>query len=291
MPNDLSSTTKRIVLALIIIAGLLYIIWLPSLTTNMINAIDSGLYASIEKLKVEGTPESLAKAAGRSVAVWQIALQYLAWANLIFVAGVTILAVAKPFYDGKAWARGLVLLCLAVGAITGAYTIQAWINIVMRANPDSGFPPSVTLMLVSLIPFFTVVLANNKSRLEKTIDFFTYLLIGVGSGAAFLVGVHAFKAVYSFPQKPLLAGDAPTLWFAMLVASFLLLASIYQLGAGRNSGWYTAFIGSVTMLLTSAGTHFFVRQPNNNYLYTALGFIVLVVVLLLPAVRKQYLNE
>lgn len=146
-------------------------------------------------------------------------------------------------------------------------------------------------MLVSLIPFFTVVLANNKSRAQKTIDFFVFLLIGMGSGSAFLVAVHAFKAVYSFPQTPLLAADAPTLWFAMLIASFLLLASIYQLGAGRNSGWYTAVIGSVTMLLTSAGTHFFVRQPNNNYLYTALGFVILVVLLLIPAVRKQYVID
>lgn len=290
MSNELSLTTRRMVLGLVIVAALLFIIALPSMTTNMINKIDTGLYKSIEVLRAEGTPESLAKAAGRSVAVWQIALQYLIWANLIFVAGVTILAVAKPFFDGKAWARGLVLLCLAVGAITGAYTIQAWINIALRANPDGGLP-SMTLMLVSLIPFFTIVLATNKKRAQKTIDFFIFLLIGMGSGAAFLVGVHAFKAVYSFPQKPLLAGDAPTLWFAMLVASFLLLASIYQLGAGRNSGWYTAFIGSVTMFLTSAGTHFFVRQPNNNYLYTALGFIVLVVLLVIPAVRKQYLNE
>lgn len=290
MSNELSLTTRRVVLGLVIVAALLFIIALPSMTTNMINKIDTGLYKSIEVLKAEGTPESLAKAAGRSVAVWQIALQYLVWANLIFVAGVTILAVAKPFFDGKAWARGLVLLCLAVGAITGAYTIQAWINIALRANPDGGLP-SMTLMLVSLIPFFTIVLATNKKRVQKTIDFFIFLLIGMGSGAAFLVSVHAFKAVYSFPQKPLLAGDAPTLWFAMLVASFLLLASIYQLGAGRNSGWYTAFIGSVTMFLTSAGTHFFVRQPNNNYLYTALGFIVLVVLLMIPAVRKQYLNE
>lgn len=291
MSNELSLTTRRVALGLVIVAALLFIVALPSMTTAMINKIDTGLYKSIEVLKAEGTPESIAKAAGRSVAVWQIALQYLAWANLIFVAGVTILAISKPYYDGKAWARGLVLLCLAVGAITGAYTIQAWINIVMRANPDSGFPPSATLMLVSLIPFFTVVLANNKSRIQKTIDFLVFLLIGMGSGAAFLVAVHAFKAVYSFPQKPLLAGDAPTLWFAMLVASFLLLASIYQLGAGKNSGWYTALIGSVTMLLTSAGTHFFVRQPNNNYLYTALGFIVLVVLLLIPAVRKQYVIE
>jgi len=163
------------------------------------------------------------------------------------------------------------------------------LNIVNRVNP--GYPPPVTLMVVSLIPFFAVVLASNKTRAQKTNDFFVNLLIGVGSGAAFLVAVHAFKAVYSFGKKPLLAEDAPTLWLAMLIASFLLLASIYQLGKGSKSGWYTGFIGAMTMLLTSAGTHFFVRQPNNNYLYTAIGFVVLVVVLLLPSVRKQYLTE
>lgn len=288
MPIELSKSTRQIVLGLVILAALLFILVLPSTTTNMINAIDTGLYNSIEQLKAEGTPQSLAKAAGRSVAVWQIALQYLAWANLIFVAGVTILIVIKPFYEGKEWARGLVLLCLAIGAVTGAYTIQAWINIVNRVNP--GYPPPVTLMLVSLIPFFTVVLATNKSKVQKTIDFFVYLLIGVGSGAAFLVAVHAFKAVYSFGKKPLLAPDAPTLWLAMLIASLLLLFAIYKLGAGKSSGWYLALNGAVIMLLTSAGTHFFVRQPNNNYLFTAIGFIVLVVVLLLPAVRKQYLS-
>lgn len=288
MSTELSKSTRQIVLGLVILAALLFILVLPSTTTNMINAIDTGLYNSIEQLKAEGTPQSLAKAAGRSVAVWQIALQYLAWANLIFVAGVTILIIIKPFYEGKEWARGLVLLCLAIGAVTGAYTIQAWINIVNRVNP--GYPPPVTLMLVSLIPFFTVVLATNKSKVQKTIDFFVYLLIGVGSGAAFLVAVHAFKAVYSFGKKPLLAPDAPTLWLAMLIASLLLLFAIYKLGAGKSSGWYLALNGAVIMLLTSAGTHFFVRQPNNNYLFTAIGFIVLVVVLLLPAVRKQYLS-
>lgn len=291
MPNELSVTTKRLLLVTLIIAAILFITFLPTLTTDMINKIDTGLYNSIEKLKAEGTPESLAKAAGRSVAVWQIALQYLAWANIIFIAGIALLAILKPFYNGKTWAKGLVLLCLAVAAITGAYTIQAWFNIVVRANPDIGFPPSIVLMIVSLIPYFFVVLATKKQAGQKIIDFFVFLLTGVGSGTAFLVGVHAFKAVYSFPQKPLLAADAPTLWLAMLLSSFLLLASIFQLGAGRNSGWYTAFVGSTTMLIASAWTHFFVRQPNNNYLFTAIGFAVFVVLLLLPQVKKYFVSD
>lgn len=146
-------------------------------------------------------------------------------------------------------------------------------------------------MIVSLIPYFFVVLATKKQAGQKIIDFFVFLLTGVGSGTAFLVGVHAFKAVYSFPQKPLLAADAPTLWLAMLLSSFLLLASIFQLGAGRNSGWYTAFVGSTTMLIASAWTHFFVRQPNNNYLFTAIGFAVFVVLLLLPQVKKYFVSD
>ena len=118
------------------------------------------------------------------------------WANLCFVAGLTILVVIKQFYQGKAWARGLVLFCLAIAAVAGAYTIVAWINIVNRVQP--GIPPSLYVILIALIPFFTVILADKVDRMKKTIDAIVFLLVGTLSGAVFIISAHAFKAVYSY---------------------------------------------------------------------------------------------
>ena len=76
----------------------------------------------------------------------------------------------------------------------------------------------------------------------------------------------------------------------MGIGSLLLLISIYQLGARIASGWYTALIGSLVTLVSCGATQL-IRQPNNNYLYTAIGALAVIIVLLLPQVRSQYLRE
>lgn len=288
MSDQTLGNTKKIVVSLVVLAALLMITIVPNIITSMVNSINTGLADSIIKLMEEGSPDSIAKAQGRAVAIWQIGLLYVIWANLCFVAGLTILVVIKQFYQGKAWARGLVLFCLAIAAVAGAYTIVAWINIVNRVQP--GIPPSLYVILIALIPFFTVLLADKVDRMKKTIDAIVFLLIGTLSGAVFIISAHAFKAVYSYPKRPLLEDGTPTLWLAMGIGSLLLLISIYQLGARLASGWYMALIGSLVTLVSCGATQL-IRQPNNNYLYTAIGALAVIIVLLLPKVRSQYLRQ
>lgn len=68
MPNELSQTTRRVVLGIVLVAALLFIVAMPSMTINMINKIDTGLYNSIEVLKQKGRLRAWPK---QQVVQWQ----------------------------------------------------------------------------------------------------------------------------------------------------------------------------------------------------------------------------
>ncbi len=291
MSTELSKTTRQIVLGIVIIGALLMIFAVPPITQGMQNMIVTKLTGAIAKGLATGTPESLAKASVQSIGQWQIAVQHLVWANLTFIAGIIILAVIKEFYDGKAWARGLVLMSFAICSITGAYTSVQWINLVMVQSKQGGFPPFGWTLLIGLIPFFSVVLATNKSRAQKTIDFFAFLLTGVVSGVSFIIGYHAAKALYAFKERPIMEWNAPSLWVAMTLPCILLIIAIYQFGAGKKSAWYTAYISALTILVASVITYFIMGRAEGFYLGTLAGGLVLTIFLLIPAVKKQYLPE
>ena len=81
------------------------------------------------------------------------------------IAGFALLVIAKPLFDGKAWARGLALLCLALPSMGGAYMIVPWMNFV--GSKEGGFPPAVIIMMIGLIPYFTLLLAEKGDGKQK----------------------------------------------------------------------------------------------------------------------------
>jgi len=77
MSDQTLGNTKKIVVILVVLAALLMVTIVPNIITNMVNSVNTGLADSIIKLMDEGSPDSIAKAQGRAVAIWQIGLLYV----------------------------------------------------------------------------------------------------------------------------------------------------------------------------------------------------------------------
>lgn len=253
----------------------------------MVNPIVKAQQARIEKFTAENNPQ----APLLTYTVWLVSFFFPFWSTLSVIAGVALLAIALPYYRGECWTRGLVLLCLAIPAIGGAYMIVPWMNFIGSAK--GGFPPAVTIMTVGLIPYFTVLLTEKVDRIQKVVDFIVFLILGVTAAENFANGHAAFRILFGHPARPLFAeGIAITYfgWLALWVAMALLITSIYLLGEKKISGWYAGLIGGLVTMVASGATHY-VRHATNDYLYGTLLGLGIVIVLLIPLFKQRLLAE
>jgi hypothetical protein len=284
MLTETNPSTRKVVIAVVLIGALLMIALVPFMAFDMVNPITQGQIARIEKFTAEGNPQApLLK-----LTPWLVSFFYPFWGTMSLIAGVALLVIVVPLYNGKPWARGLTLLCLAVPAMGGAYMIVPWMNFI-----GDGFPPAVIIMAIGLIPYFTVLLADKGDLTQKLVDFFVFLMLGVSSAESFANGHAAFRILYGHPQRPLFAEGIHITyvgWFMLWFGAALTIASIYLLGARRVSGWYTGVIGGLVTLVASGATHY-VRHVTNDYLYGALFGLFIVVLLVIPMVKRRLLEE
>ncbi len=138
--------TRLIVVTLIVIAAILMIVFVPFLGFDMVNPIVTYQQARIAKFTAENNPQ----APLLTLTVWLVSFFYPFWSTLSMIAGIVLLVIAKPFYDGQRWTRGLALAMLSIPSIGGAYMIVPWMNFVMSV--EGGFPPAVFMMMIGLIP-------------------------------------------------------------------------------------------------------------------------------------------
>ncbi|NQS90899.1 MAG: hypothetical protein HQ574_00700 [Chloroflexi bacterium] len=279
--------TKKLVLALVIAAAILMIGIVPFMSFKMVNPILGYQIERIAKFTADGNPS----APLLTLTTWLVSFFYPFWGTMSVIGGIALLVIAKPLYDGKAWSRGLSLLCLAVPAMGGAYMIVPWMNFV--GSVEGGFPPAVIIMTIGLIPYFAILLADEGDLTQKLVDFFVFLMLGVSAAENFANGHAAFRILYGHLKRPLFAeGIAITYfgWLGLWVAFGLLVAAIYQLGTRNKSGWYLAIIGGATAFLVSGAIHY-VRHATLDYLYGSLMGLSIVVMMLIPLFKKRLLEE
>lgn len=278
--------TKTIVLTLIIVAAVLMIALVPFISFDMVNPIVTRQIERIDKFTAEGNPS----APLLTLTTWLVSFFYPFWGTMSFIAGVVLLVIAKAFYNGKPWTRGLALLCLAMPSMGGAYMIVPWMNFV--GSKDGGFPPAMIIMLIGLIPYFTLLLAEKGDAKQKLVDFFVFLMLGVSAAENFANGHAAFRILYGHPKRPLFGeGIAITFftWWGLWVAFVLLSLAIYFLGVRKKSGWYMAIIGGALAMIISGATHY-VRHATLDYLYGSLMGLSIVVMMLIPIFKKRLLS-
>jgi hypothetical protein len=282
-----SRKVRQIVVAVILVAALLMILVVPFMAFNMVNPIVGYQEARIAKFTAEGDPS----APLLTLTTWLVSFFYPFWGTFSVIAGLALLVIAVPLYRGEEWARGLALLCLAIPAMGGAYMIVPWMNFVGSA--EGGFPPAVIIMMIGLIPYFTLLLADLGDRTQKIVDFFVFLMLGVSSAEAFANGHAAFRILYGHPSRPQFGeGIAITYfgWLGLWVGAALTIAAIYLLGRRSAAGWYAAVIGGLVTFVVSGATHY-VRHATIDYLLGSLMGLSIVAMLIIPIVKNRLLNR
>ncbi len=280
-----SEQTRKVITAVVLIAAILMILVVPFMAFDMVNPIVNYQEARIEKFTAEGNPQ----APLLTLTTWLVSFFYPFWGAMSVIAGLALLVIVLPLYRGEEWARGLALLCLSVPAMGGAYMIVPWMNFVWSA--EGGFPPAVIIMAIGLIAYFTLLLADKGDRTQKIVDFFVFLMLGVSSAEAFANGHAAFRILYGHPSRPQFGeGIAITYfgWLGLWVGAALTIAAIYLLGRRKMSGWYAAMIGGLVTFVVSGATHY-VRHATIDYLLGSLMGLSIVIMLVIPIVKKRLL--
>lgn len=284
MSPNTSANTRKTVIVVVLIAAVLMIAVVPFIAFDMVNPIAKGQMARIEQFTAEGNPQApLLK-----LTPWLVSFFYPFWGTMSMVAGAALLIVLLPLYRGEPWARGLALLCLAVPSMGGAYMVVPWMNFI-----NEGFPPAVIIMAVGLIPYFLILLADVGDLTQKLADFFVFLMLGVAAAENFANGHAAFRILYGHPARPLFAeGIAITFvaWLMLWFGAGGLIACIYLIGARKLSGWHAGLIGGTITVIASSAT-FYVRHSTNDYLYGALMGLSIIVLLLIPVVKKRLFTQ
>ena len=291
MSPETSSQTRKVVVALVLIAAVLMIAVVPFITNSMLNPIIQGQLARIEKFSSLGTPEGNAQAAVIKIIPWTIGFLFPFLTALTFIAGFVLLAVAQPLYRGETWARGAALAALAMPSIAGAFQLVPWMNFV--GSVQGGMPPAIITMAIGLIPYFAIILAEKTSMLYKAANGLVFLMLGVASAENFANAHAAFRIYYGHPKRPLFTGETSVLWLAfpvLWITSFMLVVAIHKLGQRKASGMYLALAAGGATFFASLATHY-VRHATNDYLYGALMGLSIVVLLVIPVVKQAVLSE
>lgn len=287
MSQQTSAQVRKIVIGIVLLAAILMIVYVPFASFKMVNPILGYQLERIEQFKAEENPTWPLL----TLTTWLVSFFYPFWGTMSVLAGIALLAIAGALYNGKVWARGLSLLCLAIPSMGGAYMIVPWMNFV--GSKEGGFPPAVLIMTIGLIPYFAVLLAEKGDLKQKVVDFLVFLMLGVTAAENFANGHAAFRILYGHPKRPMFAeGIAITYfgWLGLWVAFGLLVTAIYKLGTRKTSGWYLTLIAGAITIVVSGATHY-VRHATLDYLYGAAMGLSLVVMMLIPLFKERLLAE
>ena len=278
---------SKTVIWIVLIAAILMIAFVPFSSFNMVNPILDLQLERIEQFKADGN----ASWHLLTLTTWLVSFFFPFWGTMSVLAGIALLVLAKPLYNGEGWARGAALLALSFPSIGGAYMIVPWMNFV--GTKYGGFPPAVATMMIGLIPFFAILLMDKGDNKQKMVDFLAFLAMGVTASYSFANGHAAFRVLYGHPQRPKFAeGIAITFvgFIGLWMAWWFLSAAIYQLGNRKESGWYLMLIGGAFAMFAGFATGV-VRYTTVDYWLNGLLGLSCVVFALIPLFKDRLLNE
>jgi len=280
-------TKSKTVLWIVLIAAILMILYVPFSAFSMVNPILELQLERIAQFQADGN----AKWHLLTLTTWLVSFFFPFWGTMTVLAGIAVLGIAKPLYEGETWARGVALFCFTFPAIGGAYMIVPWMNFV--GTKYGGFPPATITMMIGLIPFFAILLLDKGDMQQKIIDFLAFLALGVAASYSFANGHAAFRVLYGHPTRPMFAeGIAITFfgWIGLWVAWWLLTAAIYKLGVRKESGWYLMLVGGLIATIVGFAVGYVRHATVDYYLNGGLGLAV-VILALIPLVKTRLLTR
>jgi len=277
----------RLVITIVLLIFAVAILFVePLLVKQILPQVIANQQMRYEKGIVSEDPAVVLQAKLIEKTPYLVSLFFTVWMGLGVVGAIAFLVIARAYYRGENWARGLALLCFSMPAMGGAYMLVPTINFV-------GFGTEVVftmiIALLGLIPYFTIVLAGKAAVGQKILDFFLFLALGVAGAHSFANGHAALRVQWMHPARPAWPEGTWVLWFgpqAMWYGTIALILAILFLGMRKKAGWYLAVFGGAVLVFTNLWIHF-VRGTTSDYILGAgLGLIVLILTLV-PAFKKR----
>ncbi len=295
MSPDTPKQTRLVVCAIVAIAAILMIAVLPFVTDAVLNPIMKAQLertAKFEKMnKLVKFPDGMIPHAPLIAKTpWLVSFFYPFWTVMAFVGGFGILVLLPAMYRGESWVRGPALTALAMPAIAGGYMMVPWMNFVGKTTP--GMPPSVWVMLVGLVPYFTLLLVEKIEWKQMMVNFWVFLFLGMTAVESFANGHAAFRVLYTHPKRPMLVEGLPVLWLTYLslwIVCIMLIIAIWKLGNKQKDGWYLGVIGASVSIVAGYACHVN-RHTTLDYLFNAIMGAILLALLLTPAIKKRLIK-
>lgn len=290
MLSETSKRTRLIIVAVMVVAALVTVFAEPLLVKQTLPPIIAGQQARYEKFSNSGDPQLKLKAELIKDTPYLVSFFFPFWMALGVFGAIVVLVIARQYYEGKMWARGLALLCFSMPAMGGAYMMVPSINF---TGFSSGTINTMIISLLGLIPYFTILLVEKSDLKRKIIYFFVFLFLGVQGAHSFSNGHAAMRVQWMHPARPAWPEGTWALWLGtqvMWLGTISVILAILFLGMRKRTGWYLATIGGLTTMFANYWVHI-VRGTTSDYLLGGTFGLIIVVLMLIPAVREQLYDE
>ncbi|MFU8772120.1 MAG: hypothetical protein ACNA8H_06845 [Anaerolineales bacterium] len=289
----LSSTppkTRLIITIVMVVAAITTIIVEPLLVRQILPNIIEEQQSRHARLSASDDPQDQLTAELIKDTPYLVSLFFPLWLGLGVAASVAVLVIARAYYRGEKWARGVALLCFAFPSMGGAYMMIPTINFI-------GFGTYVfytmIIALLGLIPYFTILLAEKADLLQKLVNFFVFLALGIQAAHSFTNSHAALRIQWMHPARPVWPADTWVLWLGpqtMWWGTIALILAIVFLGMRKKAGWYLALIGGLVTMITNYWIHF-VRGVTTDYILGGTLGLIVVILMLIPAFKERLYDQ
>lgn len=135
------------------------------------------------------------------------------WMILIAFGGALLLVVARGIYKGSLEARATGLGIAGIAAVAGMTMFIPWMVLIVSdysqgpvpgiSPPDADVtltPPVLWIMAIGLLAYFTFLLMDKDSLINKLLKTVVYTAIGVVSGMVFMNAQHGVRYFEFIPE-------------------------------------------------------------------------------------------
>jgi hypothetical protein len=274
--QDFSQRARLVLAILVVVYGLFVILGAPFLIQGSLDAILARVVPKIPDEPVFAMTAVL------------LPIFFFIMRAIDFVAGVTLVVVAYPFFRGEKWTWPVTLSALSLPTLFGVLTSLP--HVVQYGRP----PAAGLLLLFGITLFWVVLLLKSGSRVQKWARFLAFTLLGMTAGHINVLVLHSLKNLITRADKPFFTDIMTTVYgyegpinfiaFVFCIVAIPLLASENK----KLAGWYLALIAGISVALANYPTHFIRMQTSDFFVAGSLG-LGIAIVTLIPAFKKALL--
>ena len=280
----MSQTSKKVRLFLAILAvvvGVFMVAVAPFLIQTSLERVMTAL--------VKVSAQKPAYASGITL----FSVLYPLYRGIIFIAGITLIVIARSIYKGREWTFPVGLLASAFPSSGGMFMMLPYVSFV------DGLPLPMLVSLTGLLFFFCFILLRRVNKLHKLAQFLTLTFCGIMTAHAFVIAVGGMRQTLTRPEKPLYSGIEGWVlaWSSpvQFISVILLFIAIYKIAARKVEGWWMALVAAVSLVVMNIPTQIIrtlrTDATSVDYLVGALLSTVLLVILLLPKFKEALFEE